>query len=111
MASATTDKELPSGPAAAALLSGGIGSLVIGLLTTGAVISEGLKGFLNWYSPTGALSGKTGVGIIAWLVSWLVLGTLWKDENPAIGRILTITLILIALGLLLTFPPVFEAFE
>ena len=104
-------ERLPNGPAAAAILSAGVGSAVIGLLTTGAVISAGLKSALNWWSPAGPLTGKTGAGVIAWLVSWIVLHTLWKDEDVALVRVLVVTLMLLALGLLLTFPPVFEAFE
>ena len=106
-----TRERLPNGPAAAAILSAGVGSAVIGLLTTGAVISAGLKSALNWWSPAGPLTGKTGVGVIAWLVSWIVLHTLWKDEDVALVRVLVVTLVLLALGLLMTFPPVFEAFE
>jgi hypothetical protein len=104
-------ERLPNGPAAAAILSAGVGSAVIGLMTTGAVISAGLKSALNWWSPAGPLTGKTGVGVIAWLVSWIILHTLWKDEDVALVRVLVVTLVLLALGLLLTFPPVFEAFE
>ena len=104
-------ERLPNGPAAAAILSAGVGSAVIGLLTTGAVISAGLKSALNWWRPAGPLTGKTGVGVIAWLVSWIVLHTLWRDRDVAFARLLVVTLVLLALGLLLTFPPVFEAFE
>lgn len=103
--------KVTTAPAAAAMISGGIGTLVIGLLTTGAVISEGLKAALNWWGPSGPLSGKTGVGILAWLVSWFLLNTLWKGKEANLAKAFTVTLILIALGLVLTFPPVFEAFE
>jgi len=104
-------ERLPNGPAAAAILSAGVGSAVIGLLTTGAVISAGLNSALNWWSAVGPLSGKTGVGVIAWLISWIVLHTVWKGKDVAFVRVLVATLVLLALGLILTFPPVFEAFE
>lgn len=104
-------KSIPTGPAAAAMISAGIGTLTIGILTTGSVISEGLKNALNFYAPAGPLSGKTSVGIIAWLASWLILGFIWKDKESDLGRAFITTLILIGLGLILTFPPVFEAFE
>jgi len=80
-------ERLPNGAAAAAVLSAGVGSAVIGLLTTGAAISAGLKSALTWWSPAGPLTGKTGVGVIAWLVSWIVLHTLWKDEDVALVRV------------------------
>jgi hypothetical protein len=108
-----TDKKstLPTGPAAAAMIASGIGTLFIGLMTTGAVLSEGLKTFLNWWNPAGPLTGKTGIGILAWLISWVLLNTIWKNKDYELSKAFTITLVLIGLGLALTFPPVFEAFE
>ncbi len=100
-----------TGPAAAALIASGIGSLTIGLLTTGAVLSAGLKSALNWWGPAGPLTGKTGVGVIVWLLSWVLLNSLWKDKDYELGKAFVITLLLIGLGVLFTFPPVFEAFE
>ena len=111
MTTQVSKNKLPNGPAAAAILSSAIGCFVIGLMTTGSVISEGLKNALNWYNPTGPLSGKTGVAIIVWLLSWFVLNSMWKDKNVALQRIVTWTIALLVLGLILTFPPVFEAFE
>ncbi len=104
-------KSIPTGPAAAAMIASGIGALTIGILTTGAVISAGLKTALNFYNPAGSLSGKTTVGVVVWLVSWLLLNTIWKNREYDLGRAFTITLVLIVAGLALTFPPIFEAFE
>jgi hypothetical protein len=98
------------GVASAAFVSSGIGCLVIGLMVTGAEMSAGLKTALTWSNPVGPLSGKTGVGVIAWIVSWVILHTLWKDKEMDFGKVFTITLILIALGFLFTFPPFFELF-
>ena len=106
-----TSAKVAIGVASAAFLAGGVGTLVIGLMTTGAVISEGLKNALNWWNPAGPLTGKTGVGVIAWLISWVLLHAFWKDKEMDFNRVFTITLILIGVGFLLTFPPVFEAFE
>lgn len=107
----SAQERVTNGAAAAALLSAGAGSAVIGLLTTGAAISVGLKSVLNWWGPAGPLTGKTGVGIIAWLVTWTILHNRWKDRELSLTRVLVVTLVLLALALLLTFPPVFEAFE
>jgi hypothetical protein len=98
------------GVASAAFVSSGIGCLVIGLMVTGAEMSAGLKTALTWSNPVGPLSGKTGVGVIAWIVSWVILHTLWKDKEMDFGKVFTITLILIALGFLFTFPPFFGLF-
>lgn len=99
-----------TGPAAAAMISGSIGTLVIGLMTTGAEISEGLKTALNWYNPAGPLSGKTLVGVFAWLIAWFLLNQLWKTREYNLRKAFIITLVVIAVGLLFTFPPFFEAF-
>lgn len=98
------------GVASAAFVSSGIGCLVIGLMVTGAEMSEGLKNALNWWNPAGPLTGKTGVGVIVWLVSWAILHRMWKDKDTGFAKAFTITLILIALGFLLTFPPIFTLF-
>jgi uncharacterized membrane protein YkgB len=79
-------------------------------MVTGAEMSPGLKTALTWSNPVGPLSGKTGVGVIAWIVSWVILHTLWKDKEMDFGKVFTITLILIALGFLFTFPPFFTLF-
>ena len=96
-----------NGPAAAAILAAGIGIAATGIMTTGAEVSPGWARLLNWWNPVGPLSGKTGVGILAWLASWLVLGLLWRDREVKFGRVLVISAALLAVGLLLTFPPVF----
>ncbi|HLF87958.1 MAG TPA: hypothetical protein VI451_03370 [Anaerolineales bacterium] len=106
-----TESKITTAPAAVAMISGGIGTLFVGLMTTGAVLSESLSNFLNWWNPAGPLTGKTGVGILAWLVSWFLLNTIWKGKDYDLKKAFTITLTLIVLGLLLTFPPIFEAFE
>lgn len=100
-----------TGPAAAAMISGAIGTFVIGLLTTGSVLFEDLKEALNWWNPAGPLTGKTGVGVIGWLISWALLNTIWKGKEYDLRKAFIITLIFVALGVILTFPPVFEAFE
>lgn len=107
----SVNPEIPNGSAAAALVASGLGIAVIGLMTTAAVISERLKDALNWYDPVGPLSGKTGVGILAWVIAWDVLYLIWRKREVNLPRIVAWTFALIALGLLLTFPPIFEAFE
>jgi hypothetical protein len=101
----------PTGPAAAALVAAGLGTFVIGMMTTLAAASAGLRNALVWYSPSGPLSGKTGVGLIAWLLAWVILHSALRGREVNLGRAFTLAIVLIAAGFLLTFPPVFEAFE
>ncbi|MBI4546121.1 MAG: hypothetical protein HY703_13055 [Gemmatimonadetes bacterium] len=104
-------KTKTSGPAAAAILSAGLGSLVLGIAVLLAVVSTDIKDFLNWWNPAGPLSGKSGVAVIAWLASWAALHFIWRNREVAIKPIAIAAVILIALGFLGTFPPFFEAFE
>lgn len=103
-------KQMATGPAAAAMIASGIGTLVLGLMTTGAEISAALKTFLTWSAPVGPLSGKTGVAIIVWLISWALLHSFWRDKEYNTNKAFRITLVLIAFGAVMTFPPIFEAF-
>ena len=68
----TQHEALPNGPAAAAVVASGIGSLALGAFTTLADAIVPLEEALNFYNPTGPLSGKTTVGVLVWLVSWLI---------------------------------------
>jgi len=102
------------GPGAAAILAAGIGVFTLGLLTTLAVISASLKGFLEDFQGSvgvGSLAGKTTVAVVAWLVAWAGLAFAWKGKNPNVRRIFLVALVLIVLGIIGTFPPFFEAFE
>ncbi len=100
----------PTGPGAAAVLAAGTGTFTIGLMASLAGASAGLNNALNWYGPTGPLSGKTGVGVVAWLLAWIILHAAWKSKNVNFGRAFNWALALVILGFLLTFPPVFGLF-
>lgn len=108
MAAMTESDRKPSGPAAAALLSVGVGSLALGVFTFLAENVKSIGKALNWYHPAGNLTGKTGLAIILWLVLWVILGKAWQGKDVELGRIYTVTLVLITIGFLLTFPIVFQ---
>lgn len=102
--------DLTNGPAAAALLAVGIGSLALGLFV---ILSEAIKSVnnaLNFYDPVGPLSGKTIIAIVVWLVAWIILHASWKNKQVSFAGVFTASLILIILGLLGTFPPFFDLF-
>lgn len=107
------EAHVATGEAAAALLAGGISCFVIGLLTTLAAVPAlvSLKNALNWYNPVGPLAGKTGVGIIAFVLAWAIGHYLLRQKEVSLKLYFTITMVLVGLGFILTFPPVFEAFE
>lgn len=104
------DQSSIMGKAAAALVAAGIGSFAIGLMTTLAEASAGLSSALNIINPVGPLSGKTIVTLVIWLISWAILHSAWKDHDRPFSGVYTTTLVLIALGLLGTFPIFFDLF-
>jgi hypothetical protein len=103
----------PDGPAAAAILAAGIGMFVLGLLT---VLSEASEGIHDWLEKwefdrgVGPLAGKTAVAVIAWAVSWIVLGLAWRRKDVNLRAWFWVALVVGALGFVGTFPPLFQAF-
>lgn len=104
-ADSTVDREV-----GAALVASGIGALVLGLTVVGAEASASVADALNWVKDVGPLSGKTGVAVIAFVLSWIVLHAGLRNSRITLMTAFTIALVLLGLGLLLTFPPVFELF-
>ena len=102
--------EPPSGPAAAAILAAGVGALTLGILTTWAEASEGFAEKLQWNDRVGPLSGKTIISAIVYVAAWIVLHFVWRKSNPPLRRIVTISVLLLVLGLIGTFPKFFELF-
>jgi len=108
---ATQDTQpLSLAPAAAALLAGGIGSVALGLLTVLAEASEPIRLALRFYAPAGPLSGKTTVAVLVWLASWAILRGVWNKKEVDFGKVANLAFILLALGLIGTFPPFFLLF-
>lgn len=101
---------MSNGAAAAAVLAAGIGSFALGLFTTLAEAIAPLKNALNFYNAAGPLSGKTTMAVLAWLVAWIVLHSMWRNRQVDFGKVFITTLILVALALVGTFPPFYEAF-
>jgi hypothetical protein len=104
-----TGVDKPFGPVAAVFLAAGVGALVLGILTTLAEASEGVKSWLEWSTAVGPLSGKTIIAVIAFVVAWVVLGIGLRGRNPKPSIVFTWTAVLVAVGLVLTFPTFFQA--
>jgi hypothetical protein len=94
-----------NGAGAAAVLAAGIGSLAVGLIATLADKFVTIKSAMIFSKPTGPLSGVTTSAIVVWLIAWVLLHARWRGKTVDMGRIGAAALILLALGLLLTFPP------
>jgi hypothetical protein len=102
---------MTNGPAAAAILSAGMGCAVLGILALAGDASAAIKNMLNFYNPTGALSGVTTIAIVVWLASWFVLGRQWADKTVNLARVNALAFVGLTIGLLLTFPPVMDLIQ
>jgi cytosine/uracil/thiamine/allantoin permease len=100
----------PFGPAAAVILAAGIGSFALGLLTVLNEASAGVHDALEFDTGVGPLSGKTSVTMMAFFFSWAVLSLILWRRDVRVKPVLWIAGVLIALGLLGTFPEFFEQF-
>ncbi|MGA2987868.1 MAG: hypothetical protein ABSG32_29135 [Terriglobia bacterium] len=96
---------LPNGPAGAAILSAGAGCLALGILAVVADASKPMARLLTFYRPTGPLSGVSSLAILLWLVTWFILARRWRTKTVAIAKVNAVAFLLLALGVLLTFPP------
>ena len=104
------DTDRPNGPVAAALLAGGIGFAALGVTTTVAEAVPAISTAFNWYNPVGPLTGKVVVALVIYFLSWIVLHFSWRGKEVNFRPIATLAFILAAVGLLGTFPPVFDLF-
>lgn len=104
MANADARQPLVNGAAMAAVLSAGIGAFAVGLVV---VVNEaGLIAVPSLYAPAGGVSGRMTAAAAIWLTAWVVLHYRWRAREIDAARIDVWTLILIGLGLLATFPPI-----
>ncbi len=101
----------PNGPGAAAILAAGIGCAAMGILAFAGDASDSIGKALNFYNPTGTLSGVTTLAIITWLIAWFVLARMWGTKAIEIGKINVISFALLAVGFLLTFPPFMDLLQ
>lgn len=102
--------EKPFGPVAAVFLAAGIGAVILGILTTLAEASEGIKSALEWSKAVGPLSGKTIISVVVFLLSWAILHGVLRDKDLDPRKVFMWTAGLVALGLVLTFPTFFLLF-
>lgn len=100
----------PNGPIAAAILSAAIACFTLGLTTIASDKNKAINKLMNFYPPSGALTGETTIAIVVWLAVWIVLARLWRNSSRSLRTINIASFVLLALGLLLTFPPFIDLF-
>jgi len=106
MATQTVPVQTANGGAMASFMAAGIGTLAMGVIV---LLNEaGIFVAPTVYGPAGGVTGRTTLAAIVWLVAWGVLHNRWKAREIAPGRVFPVTLVLVGLGVLATFPPVWR---
>ena len=106
VATGNTQERIANGAAVAAFLAAGIGAFAIGLVV---ILNEiGLFTAPSLYGPAGGVSGRTTIATLIWLIAWGVLHRRWRHREIESSRVHMLTLVLIGLGILFTFPPVWS---
>lgn len=101
----------PDGPIVAALLAMGLGVVVYGVLVVLTEISTNVNTFLTLKDSVGPLSGKTIFGVLAWLVIWTALHFALRKTTLDLWRAFQISLVMLGIGVLFTFPIFFQLFS
>lgn len=107
---ASIDKQIPNGPAFAALLGAGAGAFALGLLTTLAEASADVKNALVLNTGVGPLSGKTTYAVVVMAIVWALLAVVMRGKQYPQRPLFIATFVLIGLGFLGTFPIFFDLF-
>jgi hypothetical protein len=102
--------EKPNGPAFAAVIAAGLAFAVLGAMTTLAEVFDGFGDWLSFSGRVGMLSGEAIVAIAVYFFSWAGLAFLWRRSDPPLVPVAVVTAVLVAAGLLGTFPPFFRLF-
>jgi hypothetical protein len=97
-------------PAAAAFLAAGIGCLGYGLVIVLVEAIPNFKKFLTFSNDVGPLSGKVTFGIGIWLLAWVVTYLAMRNRKVNFNLVFIISMALLAVGLLFSFPPFYEIF-
>ena len=109
----TTEPELarPSGPAAAVVLAAGLGCLTLGVLSVLTAADQGVSDALALSDRVGDISGITTASAAVFFGAWAVLAVAWRRADPPLVWVAGVAGLLMALGLLGTFPPFFNLFD
>jgi hypothetical protein len=103
-------RTLPNGSGAAAVLSAAAGCFTVSALSILGDKLPAVKSSSVFYKPTGPLSGVTTGAVLVWLFTWAILEWRWRKKTVAARRIAVVAILLLALSLILAFPPVGDRF-
>ena len=105
---AQTPGTIANGTAVAAFLGAGIGAFAMGFFVLAN--EAGLLPAPSLYGPAGGVSGRTTFAAVTWLIAWAVLHRRWTGREVDGRRMYRVTLLLIVLGVVATFPPLWALF-
>jgi hypothetical protein len=97
-----------NGAALAAFLAAGLGAFAMGMFV---IANEaGIFSAPSLYAPAGGVSGRTTFAVAVWAIAWGALHSRWRHRHVEPPRVFALTLALVALGTLATFPPLWGLF-
>jgi hypothetical protein len=105
----TTEQE-PNGGIVAAVIAAGAACAVLGLLTVLAAAVPALSDVLIFYAPAGPISGELILSAFAYLIIWTNLHFRLRGRELSLSKGFLITTLLLAIGLIGTFPPFYQLF-
>jgi hypothetical protein len=100
----------PAGPAAAVVLGAGLGCFTLGLLSVLTAASSTASDDLTLSNRVGDVSGISTAAAAVFFVAWAALTVAWRRADPPLLRVAGVSALLLAFGLLGTFPPFFNLF-
>lgn len=97
-----------NGAALAAFLAAGFGAFAMGMFV---IANEaGIFAAPSLYAPAGGVSGRTTFAVVVWAIAWVALHSRWRHRHVEPQRVFALTLALVAIGILATFPPLWGLF-
>lgn len=100
----------PNGVAAAAILAAAISTLVLGLMTVTTEAIPAWNSAVTFVNAVGPLSGQTDIMVAAYVLALAILTALWRKKNVNFAQVWIASIVLLALGLLGSFPPIYHLF-
>jgi hypothetical protein len=111
MRSASHDEMEPNGGIVAAVVAAGVGCAALGVCTVLSAASSGFADFLTLYAPSGPLTGKATVATLVYLIAWVNLHARLRYRELRLFRAFLLTMALLGVGLVGTFPPFYQLFQ
>jgi hypothetical protein len=101
----------PNGGIVAAVVAAGVGCAALGVVRVAAVAFSSFADFLTLYAPAGPLTGEATVATLIYLIAWVNLHARLRDRELHMFRAFLLTMALLVVGLIGTFPPVYQRFR